>query len=273
MLLSEQGTVVVGDVQLAYDRSGEGDPVVFICGTGMPRIAWLQHRPIFEQAGYQTIVFDSRGVGDSDAPPPPYTVEEMTADTAGLIEQLDLASCHVIGLSQGGMIAEELTRARPDLVRTAVLMGSAGRESAYARLLSEAELEVAQTSPLRHVDTTQTLTMSLSSRELQDDATVELWAELIGTSDWSGPGRIGQVQANMGWGERDHWEESWAAISRPVLVMSFEHDILLPPAAGREAAKHMPHGEFVEIEGVGHGGAMMKADEVCRVAMEFFARH
>jgi pimeloyl-ACP methyl ester carboxylesterase len=171
------------------------------------------------------------------------------------------------------MIAEQLTRGRPDLVRTAVLMGSAGRETAYARLLSDAEIELAESEPLHHVDIVQTLTMNLSSTELQDDTTVELWAELIGASDWSGPGRIGQEQANLTWARQDGWEESWAAISRPVLVMAFEHDILLPPAAGREAASHMPHGEFVEIDGVGHGGAMTKADEVCRIAMEFFARH
>jgi pimeloyl-ACP methyl ester carboxylesterase len=91
MSSSEQNSVVVDGVRLAYDRSGEGKPVLFVCGTGMPRIAWINHVRILEEAGYETVVFDSRGVGDSDAPPPPYTIEDMAADTAGLIEQLGVA--------------------------------------------------------------------------------------------------------------------------------------------------------------------------------------
>ena len=140
---------IVNGVELAFDVSGHGDAVALIAGTGMPGIAWFAHRSQLEAAGYRTIAFDSRGVGNSSAPDGPYSVEDMAADTAGLIDHLGIASCHVIGLSLGGLIAEELARSRPDLVRSAVLIGSAGRTSAYERLLTKAELELATVDGFR----------------------------------------------------------------------------------------------------------------------------
>lgn len=266
--------VTVNGMELAFDVSGDGDAVVLIAGTGMPGIAWFAHRSRLEAAGYRTIAFDSRGVGNSSAPDGPYSVEAMAADTAGLIDHLGVAPCHVIGLSLGGMTAEALARSRPDLVRSAVLIGGAGRTSAYERLLSEAELELAA---LGHVppflDVLEMLHESLSSTQLQDEELVRVWAELAGARQWEGPGRLGQAHAALSWGEREDWEASWAAVRCPVLVMAFEHDIIFPPRISEEAASHMPRAEFVEVKGQAHGGVMVTPDEVTDLAIEFLQRH
>ena len=266
--------VVVNGVELAFDVSGGGDAVVLIAGTGMPGIAWFAHRSQLEAAGYRTIAFDSRGVGNSSAPDGPYSVEDMSADTAGLIDHLGVAPCHVIGLSLGGLIAETLARSRPDLVRSAVLIGSAGRTSAYERLLSKAELELAA---LEHVppflDVLVMLHESLSSTQLQDEELVSVWAELAGARQWEGPGRFGQAHAALSWGEREDWEASWAAVRCPALVMAFEHDIIFPPRTSEEAASHMPRAEFIEVKGQAHGGVMVTPDEITDLAIEFLQRH
>lgn len=265
---------IVNGVELAFDVSGHGDAVVLVAGTGMPGIAWFAHRSRLEAAGYQTIAFDSRGVGSSSAPDGPYSVEDLAADTAGLIDHLGIAPCHVIGLSLGGMTAEALARSRPDLVRSAVLIGGAGRTSAYERLLSKAELELAA---LEHVppflDVLGMLHESLSSTQLQDEGLVRAWAELAGARQWQGPGRLGQAHANLTWGEREDWEASWAAVHCPVLVMAFEHDIIFPPRISEAAAAHMPRAEFIEVKGQAHGGVMVSPDEVTDLAIEFLQRH
>jgi pimeloyl-ACP methyl ester carboxylesterase len=261
-------------VELAFDVSGDGDPVVLIGGTGMPAIAWFAHRSRLEAEGYRTIAFDSRGVGSSSAPDGPYSVEDMAADTAGLIDHLDVAPCHVIGLSLGGLIAESLARSRPGLLRSAVLIGSAGRTSAYERLLSKAELEIAALERVPpSVDVLGMLHESLSSTQLQDEELVSVWAELAGARQWQGPGRFGQAHAALTWGEREDWEPSWGAVQCPVLVMAFEHDIIFPPRVSAEAASHMPRAEFVEVEGQAHGGVMVTPDDVMDIAIEFLQRH
>jgi alpha/beta hydrolase fold len=70
--------------------------------------------------------FGNRGCGGSEAPPAPYSVTAMAADTAALIEHLGLGLCVVIGYSLGGYIAQELAVTRADLIRRLVLLAGAG---------------------------------------------------------------------------------------------------------------------------------------------------
>jgi pimeloyl-ACP methyl ester carboxylesterase len=64
--------VDLGDVRIAYEVSGEGEPVVLICGCGQPAIAWhLGLVPALTAAGYQVITFDNRGMAPSSSPPAP----------------------------------------------------------------------------------------------------------------------------------------------------------------------------------------------------------
>ncbi|HLI74103.1 MAG TPA: alpha/beta hydrolase [Acidimicrobiales bacterium] len=266
----------VGDVSLAVEVAGTGPPVLFVGGTGMPRIGWALSEPRVRVAGFRTVVFDGRGVGDSDAPEGPYSIEGMTSDAAGLIEALELAPCHVVGVSQGGLIAEELSRRRPELVRSAVLIASAGRPSAFAGLLSTSGLELSraldsQVPPV--VDVAETVALMLSSAQLQDDDLVTLWAELSAGRAWNGPGRIGQQSANVAWHEREDLEAGWGQVRRPVLVIAFEHDVLFTPRAGRQAAAAMPDAEFLEVAGAGHGGVAVKSDEVADAIVAFLRRH
>jgi pimeloyl-ACP methyl ester carboxylesterase len=266
----------VQGVSLAFDATGDGPPVVFIGGTGMPRHGWLLTQPKIEASGFRTVVFDGRGVGDSDAPAGPYSIADMAADTAGLIEGLDLSPCHLVGVSQGGVIAEELARRRPELVRSAVLIASAGRASAferlYARALHQLSLALGPGVP-DEIDTVHTLLLMMSSDQLQDDELVTLWAELSRGRTWSGPGRMGQQRANLDWRLDKEWETLWAQVRRPVLVIAFEHDILFPPPTCREAAAAMADAEYLEIKGAGHGGVALKSDEVAEALVEFLHRH
>ena len=107
-------------VELYYEEHGSGDPLLCIMGFATDLTGWLMQTPEFAKS-YRTIVFDNRGVGRSAKPPGPYTIHEMADDAVGILEALDVERAHVLGLSMGGMIAQEVALRHPQRVRGLVL--------------------------------------------------------------------------------------------------------------------------------------------------------
>lgn len=269
---------LLNGVELEYEIEGQGPRIILIGGSGMPAVAWRFFQlPALTAAGYEVVTFASRGVSPSQASPPPYSIAQMTDDTAALIEHLGEEQVRVVGLSLGGFIAEELARRRPELVRSAVLVASAGRTTAYtrARFLAERELFGACTVPHSY-DVARSLGDVLHPEILQDDdATVEKWASMLTSQGeaWTHPdGRLGQYHAIWAWLLDEDPSARWPAVQAPCRVIAFEHDLLFPPRVGREAAESMPSGEFTEVPDATHGGPFEKADVMARLILDFFAR-
>jgi 3-oxoadipate enol-lactonase len=104
----------------------QGQPVFFANSLGTDLRVWdllLPHlRP-----GLRLIRYDKRGHGLSDAVPAPYTIDALTEEAAALLDHLGLRDVTVVGLSIGGMIAQNLAAKRPDLVAALVLMDTAAK--------------------------------------------------------------------------------------------------------------------------------------------------
>jgi pimeloyl-ACP methyl ester carboxylesterase len=135
---------IVNGITIDYSPAGDGPPVLLICGTGQPADLWFAQVTDLAAAGHTVITFDNRGCGRSEAPPAPYSVAGMAADTAALIEHLGLGPCDVIGYSLGGYIAQELAVTRADLVRRLVLLAGAGAAPAYAVARCRAAVDLAR---------------------------------------------------------------------------------------------------------------------------------
>src|SRR5215510_118655 len=110
----------IGSLDIFYEEHGGGDPLLLIMGLAADSTAWMFQLPAFAEH-YRTIVFDNRGVGRSSKPAGPYTIHEMADDAAGLLDALHVARAHVVGVSMGGMIAQELALRHPARVRGLVL--------------------------------------------------------------------------------------------------------------------------------------------------------
>jgi pimeloyl-ACP methyl ester carboxylesterase len=108
------------NVRIAWERRGAGEPVLLIHGLGYARWGW---EPVLSGLAerFDVVLFDNRGIGGSDAPPGPYTVTEMAADTVQVLDEAGLERAHVVGTSLGGMIAQELALTHPDRVARLVL--------------------------------------------------------------------------------------------------------------------------------------------------------
>jgi len=268
--------VDLGDVTIAYEVSGDGEPVVLICGCGQPAIAWhLGLVPALTAAGYQVITFDNRGMVPSSSPPAPYSVAEMVDDTIGLIDHLGLDRVRVAGHSMGGWIAETLAAQQPDRVRAAALMGSCNVATAWEKAITTVERDLARLDvdlpPLFYACE---ILRYLLNHELQDDEIVEGWLAMIGgESPPPNPGRLGQFEACLAWSLDLERTRAWAEITVPCIVVAFEHDIDSPPARARHAAALIPGSRFAEIPDSSHLGIFTHADAVAAVLIDFFATH
>jgi pimeloyl-ACP methyl ester carboxylesterase len=110
--------VGVAGAELHYERAGSGEPLLLIQGMSGTHMSWgAPFRSLLERH-FEVIVFDNRGIGLSTRVTEPFTIAEMAADTAGLLAALEVESAHVLGISMGGMIAQELALAHPERLRS-----------------------------------------------------------------------------------------------------------------------------------------------------------
>lgn len=106
--------------RMYYEEHGGGFPLLMINGLGSDHLEWLHQLPAFAER-FRVVVFDNRGTGMTDVPPGPYTTAQMADDAAKLLRALDIGQAHVLGVSLGGMIAQEVALRHPDLVEGLVL--------------------------------------------------------------------------------------------------------------------------------------------------------
>lgn len=116
----------IGGIALHYNHAGGGIErplLVFVNSLGTDFRIWNHVTPHF--LDYSVLTYDKRGHGLSDLGSPPYTIEDHVNDLAGLIDHAGASGAVICGLSVGGLIAQGLAAARPDLVRGLILCDTA----------------------------------------------------------------------------------------------------------------------------------------------------
>lgn len=116
--------LIVNDLSMHYEIYGSrGDFVLLISGLGVDHTIF---RLLIKQLSktFQVIAFDNRGVGHTDKPAEPYSIEVMAEDTKELMKELGVGRAHVLGLSMGGRIAMELALCHPEMVESLILVST-----------------------------------------------------------------------------------------------------------------------------------------------------
>ncbi len=115
-------TAHVNGITINYSLEGDGpETVVLVNGLADDLTTWDFQMEALLGAGYRVLRFDNRGIGSSDAPAGPYTTELFAQDTKALVDELGLADFHLLGVSMGGMIAQEYAIAHPEDLRSLTL--------------------------------------------------------------------------------------------------------------------------------------------------------
>ncbi len=258
-------------ISLYYEVHGQGAPLLLLSGLGGGVWSWFGQIPFF-QTHYRTIVFDNRGAGHSQIPPPPYAIQEFAADALRLLDHLQVEQAFVLGLSMGGMIAQELTLTAPQRVRALVLgcthCGGSLHISPSPRvvqtLMNNAGLTqegiIRKNLPLffskaglqsRREDIESYVHALLQAPHQPKEA---FEAQLKAIHDFDCCGRLD-------------------TISVPTLIITGSMDILVPPENSRILAERIPHAERVMIPGAGHALHVECRDTLNGLALDFFNRH
>ncbi|MGE3268166.1 MAG: alpha/beta fold hydrolase [Chloroflexota bacterium] len=111
----------VRDLRMYYEQAGTGPRLLYISGTGgdLRRKPTIFERPIAEH--FEILTFDQRGLGQTSKPETDYTMADYAADAVGLLDALGWDRCHVMGVSFGGMVAQEVAIRYPERVDRLVL--------------------------------------------------------------------------------------------------------------------------------------------------------
>jgi 3-oxoadipate enol-lactonase len=114
--------VHVNGITLNCQLEGDGpETLVLVNGLADDLVSWDFQVPAFLEAGLRVLRFDNRGIGESDAPAGPYTSRMLADDAKALVDELGLDRFHMMGVSMGGMIAQEFAIAHPQMLRSLTL--------------------------------------------------------------------------------------------------------------------------------------------------------
>ena len=239
----------VNGIDLYYELAGAGPRLLFISGTGadLRRSPRLTDGPLF--AAFELLQYDQRGLGQSAVPAGPYSMSDYADDAASLLDAAGWESCLVLGVSFGGMVAQELAIRHPGRVRRLVLActsaGGAGGASYPLHELVGMDAQAALETRLQLLDTR----WDAAWRE-ENPETVAMIAEgfqLGGADGGPGEGPLLQLEA------RRHHDTSdrLGRIGCPTLVCAGRYDGLAPPANSEFLAARIPGAELALFDG-GH---------------------
>lgn len=266
-------SVEANGMSIEYDIRGEGEPILFVMGLGGQLVDWPEEFvDLFVDAGYQAIRFDNRDIGLSTmtswTPPSDvktlramiarrplkgvgYTMPDMAADAAGLLDALGIASAHVVGMSMGGMIAQELAIGYPNKVRSLCSIMSNTGDRRSGGIAASLLAKLARRKP--------------PSRETAVEASVEMFESIAGPlfdpiehrknmelnveRSFTPAGVARQAAAIAGTRNRT---PLLASVTAPTLVIHGLVDPLVKPSGGIATAKAVPGARLVAFPDMGH---------------------
>jgi pimeloyl-ACP methyl ester carboxylesterase len=267
-------TVKVGDVNIYYEVHGKGETLVLIMGYGNANSGWwFRQVPVFSRQ-FRVIAFDNRGNGQSDKPDTPYTMEMMTADVAGLVENIGIKAAHIYGVSMGGMIAQHLALSYPEKVISLVLGCTmyGGPHSIMPDMdAMQALFDMERMQRLTPEERIRELLPFLFSQEFIDN-NPDIREQLIAkTTEYVTPLHtyVRQAAAIVGHDTYERLPE----IKVPTLVIAGDADRLIPVENSRLLASRIPQAELVILKKMGHGFWVEAETEANKVVLDFLRRH
>jgi pimeloyl-ACP methyl ester carboxylesterase len=242
-------TVDASGTELHYLREGSGEPILLVQGMSATHLAWGEPFLSLMRQSFDCTVFDNRGMGLSGRAEMPFTTADMAGDAIGLLDALGIESAHVVGISMGGMIAQELALASPERIKTLTIGASycGGPEGVLMDPDDLQMLGAAMASGDREQVFRAMWEINLSPGFREDESNYAPFTEMAAALPAPGPVIMQQMRAC---GAHDT-SERLHNLSMPTLVVHGTEDRLLKAENGRQIAALIPT-RLELLEGVGH---------------------
>jgi 3-oxoadipate enol-lactonase len=249
-----------GQARIHWDAVGKGPPLLLVMGLGCSSAMWFRLAPLLAR-DFRVILMDNRGMGQSTVPHAVvHRVPNMASDIAAVMDAAGEASCHLAGLSMGGMIAQEFAVSQPERLRSLTLMAThcgsthavQARREVWQLLFNKSKMPIEEALALMRP---HTYAAGTDAQVIDEDHLVRIAnhpnkrdyeAQLFGLIGWSSFGRLARIQC-------------------PTLVMHGLEDALIPPQNGRILHEHIPGAQLVELKNASH---WLHSDQPKRCALE-----
>lgn len=260
----------VEDIEIYYEVYGPpaAPPLVLIGGWASYRWIWFRQVPTFKEK-YRVVVFDNRGAGKSSKPDYPYTIEMMAADTIGLMDALDIQTAHILGISMGGLIAQQIAISYPNRVRSLILSSTHFGGANYIPM-DDKTMALLIALPTETISKEQARDMryraTFSPWFLEENRSIinqiDEWAEKLPTPLYA------QVHQSSATGEFDS-EAELNRIIAPTLILHGANDRAVPTKNGELLAERIPNSRLKIIRDAAHFAIIEKYAEFNNEVMNF----
>jgi 3-oxoadipate enol-lactonase len=243
-------TINIAGTDLYYERRGEGDPLLLIQGLGGNSLHWGEEFLAGLQDHFELVLYDHRGAGRSGPLDGEHTIADLATDAIGLLDALELDAAHVVGISMGGMVAQELVLQAPERVRTLTLGCTfpGGPEATMTDMtvvgmLAEAVLSGDQERTMR-VGYEVMIAAEYGERE----GAYETYTQVAAQYPAPIPVLMAQLSAIMGHDTSDRLRD----VQTPTLVIHGTEDRLMHVSNGELIGRLIPGARVELLEGSGH---------------------
>ena len=254
--------ITLGDVTLHYRLEGDADglPIVFANSLGTDFRLWDKIIPLLPE-GLKILRFDKRGHGLSSCPDGDYVIDDLIADTARLLQALEIRDCLFVGLSIGGLIAQGLATQHKDLVKAMVISNTAAR-------IGTAEMWRQRIDSL-HAGGIEALADNIMERWFSNNFRQHCALELLA---WRNMLTRTPLQGYLGCCAAIaacDFEQSNRELSLPTLVIAGEEDGSTPPDLVRATAAMIAGSRFELIENAAHLPCVEQPEVYARMLGDF----
>lgn len=254
-------------VRVYYEVQGSGPPLLLLSGTGHDHTFWNGQLPFFTPK-FTVITVDNRGVGRTVVPDHDYSLADMADDAASVLDAEGIGAAHVMGFSQGGHIAQELTLRHPQKIL------SLGIHHSWARMCTRLrDFQTLRRNLAEKGDRDSLVRVSLLAlhapeyyRNAGDD--IDAHRRFLVENSPPNEGWAGQLRACLASDTYDRLGD----ISVPALVTTSQFDLTVPSYHSREIADEIADAEFVMLEESGHVALMETPGAFAQVCLDFLGR-
>jgi pimeloyl-ACP methyl ester carboxylesterase len=267
-IMVKTGKVKVNDINMYYEIHGDGFPLVMIMGLAA-NVDWWPPEFLEEiPKEFKTIIFDNRGAGRTDKPDIEYSIKIFADDTVGLMDALNIKKAHLLGISMGGMIAQEIVLNYPERVEKLVLCATHCGGAKYI-LPSPEIMEI----------------LMKGTEGMTPEEGTELMISLIFTEDFikNNPDYIERTRENIlkeyipdfsyqrqiGAAMKFNSGRRLKKVKTPTLIVQGRKDVLVQPQNADLLAKLIPGSRVAYFDNSGHAVHSQETEIVNKTILEF----